>query len=53
MLELNAVVKDISDVAFDFYILPMYQLHTIQHVVVEDMKTRERNIFKQPKSSMK
>ena len=52
-LELNVVVKDIGDVDFDFSVVPMYQLHTIQHVALEEMKTREHNIFDQLNSSKK
>ena len=40
--ELNVVVKDISNFTFDFFAIPMYQLHVIKHVAVEEMKTRER-----------
>ena len=36
---LNKVVKDLGDVAFDFSAIPMYQLHAIQHDIVEEMKT--------------
>ena len=53
MSEFNAVIKDIGHVTFDFSAVPMYQLHTIQHVVVEEMKTREHKIFEQLNTSKK
>ena len=47
------MVKDLGHVISNLFAVPMYQLHAIQNVVVEEMKTREWVIFGQLKSSKK
>ena len=47
------MVKDIGHVIVNIYALPMYQLHAIQQVAVEEMKTIEWEIYGQLKTSKK
>ena len=49
--EHNVVIKDLDQVTFDFSVVPMYLLHTIQKAVVEEMMTRKCEMFVQLKHS--
>ena len=47
------MVNDLGHVTLNFHAVPMYQLHAIQHDVVEEINKRERVIFGQLKTSKK
>ena len=49
-LELNTMVKDLVHITMDISAVSMYDLHVIQYVVVEKMKTRECVLLNQVKS---
>ena len=38
--EHNSMIKDIDHVSQYFFVVPMYLLHSIQHVVVDNLNTR-------------
>ena len=45
------MIKDIDHMNLYFFVVPMYLLHTMQQDVIEEMKTREHDIFGQLKHS--
>ena len=51
MPEHNTMIKDIGKVSLDFLVVLMYLMHSIQHTAIEEMNTRERAMFDQPKNS--
>ena len=51
MPEHNAMINDIGHASIDFYLIPMYLLHNIQEVVVDELNEREHVVFEQLKHS--
>ena len=39
------MIKDIAHVSVDFTVIPMFLLHNIQHVAVDEIKAREHAMF--------
>ena len=51
--EYNVMIKDIGHVTFEFFVVLMYLLHSIQQIALEEMKERDSGFLGQLKTSKK